>query len=122
MSIDGIGETTAQSIHNYRMFHLGTIESLLQYIKFIEEDKKESIVSDNPFKGARVYATGKFANYKKDEIKKVLESLGAEFASGYAKSLNYLIVGSLEGSSKVDKAKKDKIKIIMEDDFIKMIK
>jgi chaperonin GroEL len=45
------------------------------------------------------------------------ESLGAEFTSGYAKSLDYLIVGSVKGSSKEDKAKKDGVKIMTENEF-----
>ena len=47
--------------------------------------------------------------------------MGAEFTSGYAKSLDYLVVGSVKGSSKEDKARKDGIKILQEDEFLKMI-
>lgn len=91
-------------------------------IEIIKEVKKEVVnVSDNPFKGSKCYATGSFANYKKEEIKAVLEGLGAEFAGGYAKSLTYLIEGSLKSSSKVDKAKKDGIPVISEEEFMKMI-
>jgi DNA ligase (NAD+) len=100
---------------------MNLFKELLELVTIKQEDKKEVIVSDNPFKGTKVYATGKFANYKKEQIKKVLEDLGAEFASGYAKSLNYLIVGSIEGSSKEDKAKKDGVKILSEAKFNEMI-
>lgn len=77
---------------------------------------------NNPFNGKKVYGTGSFANYKKDELKSILEGLGAEFANGYSSKLDYLIVGSLKGSSKVDKAQKDNIKILSEEEFITMIK
>ena len=98
------------------------VDGLLNYIQFKNEEKKEMInVSDNPFKGTKCYATGSFSNFKKEEIKAVLEGLGAEFASGYAKSLTYLIEGSLKSSSKVDKAKKDGIPVISEDEFLAMI-
>jgi DNA ligase (NAD+) len=121
LSIDGIGDITVDSICNYLFNNADIIDELNNIVSIVIEEKKEIAVSDNPFKGTKVYATGKFANYKKEEIKKVLESLGAEFASGYAKSLNYLIVGSIEGSSKEAKAKKDGIHIITEKEFMNMI-
>lgn len=95
---------------------------LTYILDFIKEEKKEvSSVSDNPFKGCKVYCTGTFASHKKEELKSILEGFGAEFTSGYAKSLDYLIVGSIKGSSKEDKAKKDGVKILTEGEFIKMI-
>lgn len=60
--------------------------------------------SSSVFSGNKIYCTGTFANYKKEELKRIVENLGAEFTNGYAKSLNYLVVGSIKGSSKEDKA------------------
>jgi DNA ligase (NAD+) len=90
-------------------------------LNFEEAEVKPVITTDLQFSGKKIYATGTFANYKKEEIKAVLEGLGAEFASGYAKSLDYLIVGSIKGSSKEDKAKKDGVTILSEDEFNKII-
>ena len=75
----------------------------------------------NVLNGLKLYCTGTFANYKKDELKQIVENLGAEFASGYAKSLDYLVVGAVKGSSKTDKALKDGVKILTEEEFLKMI-
>jgi len=81
---------------------------------------------DSVFSGKKAYGTGVFFNFKKEELKAVLEGLGCEFGTGYTKSLDYLIVGSVKGSSKVDKANADiakgsKIQIVYEDEFMKMI-
>lgn len=122
--VEDFGEITVESVYNYfrNSVNFGQILELLKHVNIIKEEKKDVVnVSDNPFKGTKCYATGSFANYKKEEIKSVLEGLGAEFASGYAKSLTYLIEGSLKSSSKVDKAKKDGIPVIGEAEFIKMI-
>jgi DNA ligase (NAD+) len=122
--IEDFGLITAYAVYEYfnNESNMSQVKELLEYVSVKQEgEKKTTVVSDNPFKGAKVYATGKFANYKKEDIKKVLEDLGAEFAGGYAKSLNYLIVGSIEGSSKEDKAKKDGVPILSEEEFIKMI-
>jgi len=118
------GEITNQNLHNwYRDNNERKMWIKLSYIiEFIKDEERREIVNtDNFFNGKKLYCTGTFANYKKDELKKLLEGLGATFASGYAKSLDCLIEGSLKSSSKVDNAKKDGIRVIGEDEFIKII-
>ena len=117
------GEITSRSIHSWYNDENETKMwlDLGNEIEFIKPEEKQVVTNNNPFNGKKVYATGSFANYKKEEIKQVLESLGATFASGYAKSLDYLIEGSLKSSSKVDKAKKDGIPVMTEEEFIEMI-
>jgi DNA ligase (NAD+) len=122
LKVKDFGEITAKSVRDYfkntdnikDYWMLGTIINIKK-----EENKMENI--NSIFNGKKIYATGTFANWKKEEIKSLLESLGAEFASGYAKSLDYLIEGSLKSSSKVDKAKKDGIKVLTESEFVDMV-
>jgi DNA ligase (NAD+) len=128
LDIPDFGAITAQAIYDHfkNLSNHNEILDLLTEITIKKpEISREEIlkgIKDNPFKGTKVYATGTFANYKKDEIQKYLESLGAEFAAGYAKSLNYLIVGSVKGSGKEAKAKADGIPILQENEFMEMIK
>ena len=71
--------------------------------------------------GKKVYPTGKFS-LNKAELKQQLQGLGAIIASGYAKSLDYLICGGdCSKSGKVDKAKSDGVKIITEDEILKLL-
>jgi DNA ligase (NAD+) len=116
-SIDGIGDNIIDSFIN----NIYLLEELMTYLNVKKPEEKQIPIADNPFAGKKIYGTGTFANYKKDELKWLLEDMGAEFTSGYAKSLDYLIVGSIKGSSKEDKARKDGIKILSEDEFLKMI-
>jgi DNA ligase (NAD+) len=122
INVKDIGLKTAESLFNW--FHNSTnielLDELLRYIIFVEEEKK-TVSTDGVFKGMKIYCTGTFANYKKDELKKLVEDNGGEFASGYAKSLGYLVIGSLKGSSKEAKAIKDDVKILTEDMFLEMI-
>lgn len=126
LNIPDFGNTSAQAIYEYfennncRNFDLAI--RLLNYVQIIKpEEKQSNTINDNPFKNKKMYCTGTFANYKKEELKTMIESLGGEFTGGYTKSLDYLVVGSIKGSSKEDKAKQDGIKILSEDEFIKMI-
>ena len=121
--IEDYGQITSDSILHYfdDPFNYTTVLRLLEYIKIKQEEKLQPITTNSFFNGKKVYCTGTFASYKKEELQNILESLGAEFASGYAKSLDYLIVGSLKGSGKVDKALKDGVPVMQEDEFLKII-
>jgi DNA ligase (NAD+) len=124
IGIEDFGEITAYAVYEYfqNKNNMNQVMELLRYVTIKQDEKKIVTNKSNPFSGKKIYATGTFASFKKEEIKNILENMGAEFTDGYSKSLGYLIVGSIKGSSKEDKAKKDGISIISEDEFIKMIK
>ena len=121
--LQDFGEITNQSLYNWYKNNneINMWIGLINIMEFEKEEKKEMVNTDNYFSGKKLYCTGTFANYKKDELKRLLEGLGVEFASGYAKSLDCLIVGSVKGSTKTEKAIKDGIQVIGEDEFIRMI-
>lgn len=117
------GSVVANSI--YKWFSDIQNREMLGYLTQIELTFIEDKLKDNKegvFTGKTLYATGTFANYKKNELKEIIETNGGIFASGYAKSLSCLVVGSIKGSSKVDKAKKDGVDVLTEDQFIQIIK
>lgn len=117
------GDVVANSIYNWfnDKNNLEMLSYLIQMeLTFIEDKPKET--TQGIFSGKSLYATGTFANYKKNDLKEIIESNGGTFASGYAKSLSYLVVGSVKGSSKTEKAKKDNVQILTEDEFLQIIK
>jgi len=126
--LEDFGDITNQSIHNWYKDNdeKSLWMHLMDEVEIIKEEKKEVLNMDSVFANKKAYGTGTFLNFKKEELKSVLEGLGCEFGTGYTKSLDYLIVGSVKGSSKVDKANADiakgsKIQVIYEDEFMKMI-
>lgn len=124
--LDDFGQKMNDSIYNwYKFIKEPNVWAGLSYkMNFTELNIINSDISnqDNILNGKKVYATGSFTNLKKDEIQKIIESLGGIFASGYAKNLDYLIIGSLKSSGKEDKAKKDGINIMSEEEFCKIVK
>ena len=125
LKIDDVGETTANAITHF--FNddedMKLLDELLQYI--IIEKEEINIMSKNKegiFSRKKIYCTGTFASHKKEELKAIVESLGGEFANGYVKSLSYLVVGNLKGSTKTLKAEKDGVEILSEDRFLEMIR
>lgn len=120
--VKDIGEQTALDIYNWihEDSNVCLVINLLKHIRFTKEKTTKAVKS--PFNGKKVYCTGTFNDYKKSEIKELMQKLGAIYASGYAKSLDYLIVGSKKTSSKVDKAKSDGIAIMTEIELNDIIK
>ncbi|MFY8264733.1 NAD-dependent DNA ligase LigA [Clostridium perfringens] len=117
------GEIVANSIVDW--FHnkdnVDLVNSFIDEIDFVIEEKVEVTAKENPLKGMKVYPTGKFT-LKKSELKTKLEELGAIVESGYKKSLDYLIVANDSSkSSKKDKALKDGVKLFTEEELIKLM-
>ncbi len=117
------GEIVANSIVNW--FHnrenIDLVNSFIDEIDFITEEKVEVVVKETPLKGMKVYPTGKFL-LKKSELKGKLEELGAIVESGYKKSLDYLIVGGdISKSGKVSKAIKDNVKLFSEEELMGLL-
>ena len=123
LQVKDFGPIASENVNNYFMDNANWIQvsELLKHIEIIKEEKKEVINVDSPLSGKKLYCTGTFESYKKEELKNIVQELGGEFASGYAKSLDYLVVGKLKGSSKEAKALKDGIKVLGEDEFLEMV-
>ena len=122
ISMDDMGDITSQSIINYlnNENNQELLNELLDYIKFEEEAIVE--VKEGVFTGKSLYCTGTFECGKKDVLQKMVEDNGGTYAKGYAKSLGYLVIGSLKGSSKSERALKDGVDILSESEFLEMIK
>lgn len=121
--IKDIGEITNTSIYQWLTDeNIAMYSELLKYIEFEVVAPKVIQSGKAIFQGLKIYCTGSFASHKKEDLKSIVENLGGEFASGYLKSLDYLVVGSLKGSSKTAKAEKDGVKVLTEEQFLEMIK
>ncbi len=75
-----------------------------------------------PLEGKTLLATGTLENFPREEIKDSIISHGGKYASSVSKKLDYLIVGSKPGASKVTKATELGIKMISESEYLDLIK
>ena len=116
--IKDIGEVSAKSISEYfkNESNLELIAKLKGYgVNTLYIDNNDKF-KETIFNHKNVLVTGTLENYKRDEIKDLLDSLGANVVSSVSKKLDYLIVGSDPGS-KVEKATNLGIRIIYEDEL-----
>ncbi len=123
MKIRDVGGVVADSIYDY--FHNETNLNLLVELKMIGVNFEYKDDNNIPFKetifnGASVVITGTLSSLTRVEATKILEAYGATVSSSVSKNTNFLIVG-LDAGSKLVKAQKLGTRIIVEEDFIKII-
>ena len=75
----------------------------------------------NKLKDVSVVVSGVFSNFSRDEIKKLIEQHGGKNMGSVSAKTNYLLAGDEAGPSKLEKAKKLKVAVLTEKEFIKLI-
>ena len=118
IGIPDLGDVAANSILHYFEKDSETRKEALELFELLTVEKEET-VTGNVFEGMKIYCTGSFLNYKKDELKKLIELNGGTFT--YGKTIDFLVVGSKKGSSKVKEALDNGIKVITEEEFISLL-
>ncbi len=120
LNIDGIGETQVNSVKNFfsvsiNLKVLNELEKLLD-IKRSKNDEKNGLLKDKSF-----LVTGKLDSISRAEVKSLIEENSGTTVSSVSKKLNYLIIGEKPTKKKIESAKALKIKIIDQDEFLKML-
>ncbi len=120
LNIDGIGETQVISIKNFfskkiNLMILNDLEKIL-IIENAKSINKKGLLKDKSF-----LVTGKLSNISRAEVKSLIEENSGKTVSSVSKRLNYLIVGEKPTKSKIENAKSLNIKVINQDEFLKML-
>jgi len=120
LNIDGIGETQVNSLKNFFLVSinlkvLNELEKLLN-IKRSKNEVKNGLLIDKSF-----LVTGKLNNISRAEVKSLIEENSGTTVSSVSKKLNYLITGEKPTKRKIEDAKALKIKIINQDEFLKLL-
>ncbi len=119
--LDDVGVKVAGSIYDFFRDN-----DNLQLLKKLEKlgvqmQNDEITVTDGNLSGQTFLFTGTLTRLKRSEVEERVEKNGGKILAGVSSKLNYLIVGG-DAGSKLEKAKKiPSIKIISEEDFLKML-
>ena len=122
ISVDEIGEKIANSIIEFSQNseNVEIINSLKSHnIQFEIDDSDKNVSSI--LLGKSFVISGVFANFSRDELKKLIESNGGKISSSISSKTTYLVAGSNMGPSKKEKAEKLNIKIISETELSNLI-
>ena len=68
-----------------------------------------------------IVVSGVFEKYSRDEIKKLIELNGGKVSSSISKNTSFILAGENMGPSKKQKAEELGVKIISEEEFVKII-
>ena len=68
-----------------------------------------------------IVISGVFEKYSRDELKKLIELNGGKTSSSISKNTSFILAGENMGPSKKQKAEELGVKIISEEDFVKII-
>lgn len=122
-NLEDVGIKVAGSI--YQFFHL---EDNIEMIKKLEslgvnlKNTNKKVETDGVLNQQTFLFTGSLPTLKRSEAEEMVEKNGGKLLGSVSSKLNYLVVGE-DAGSKLDKAKKvGTIKIISEEEFLKLIK
>ena len=120
--LDDVGVKVAKTV--YEFFHNTDNLELLHQLENLgvqlKNEKKELATGGN-LTGQTFLFTGTLIQLKRNEAEALVEKNGGKIIGGVSSKLNYLVAGESAGS-KLEKAKKiPNIKVITEEDFLKML-
>ena len=120
LNIDGIGETQVNSIRTFfsNKINIKILEELENLLNITNSqiEKKNGILKNKTF-----LVTGKLKEISRAEIKSLIEANSGTTVSSVSKKLDFLIIGEKPTNRKVNTAKELNIKIINQDQFLKML-
>lgn len=119
-NVDGVGTIVADSI--YRWFHDGHNKQMLaRLLKQVHIKKFEKSIAkkSTAFSGKTVVLTGTLAALSRDEAKDMVKKQGGHVSGSVSKKTDFVVAGENPGS-KYDDAQKLGVKIISEEEFLKM--
>jgi DNA ligase (NAD+) len=120
LNIDGIGDTQIKSLKIFfsNSTNLKVINELQKNLS-IQNDvgvKKDGLLKEKTF-----MFTGKLTGISRAEAKSLIEENSGSIISNVSKKLDYLIIGEKPTKRKIDDAKTLKIKIIDQNEWLKML-
>ena len=82
---------------------------------------EERELLSNALDGLRFVISGTFSEHSRDQLKELIESHGGRNQSGVSANTDYLLAGERIGPAKLNKARKLGVRIIGEEDFVRML-
>ncbi len=120
-NLEDIGPKVAGSIHHFfsNRDNIKLLEQLEKLGLQLKNEKKQLARGGN-LTGLTFLFTGTLPTLKRSEAETMVEENGGQILGGVSAKLNYLVVGE-DAGSKLEKAKKiNTVKIISEDEFLKI--
>lgn len=125
MAVDEIGKKIAGSILAF--FNSEANRKMIEELKSVglqletTEDNSDVQKTSNVLEGKSIVISGKFTKYSRDQLKEMIEAHGGKNTGSVTGNTDYLVAGENMGPSKLEKARKQGVTIISENQFIELI-
>jgi DNA ligase (NAD+) len=118
-ALDQIGETVIESIKAYfgESHNRGIVERLTREVTILDAEKPKT---DSAIAGKTVVFTGTLEKFSRPEAEATAQRLGAKTSGSVSKKTDYVVAGPGAGS-KLAEAKKHGVKVLSEDEWLKLI-
>lgn len=120
---EDIGIKIAQSIIKYfeNDENLKLIDRLREKGLQLESNTEGIFIKSEKLKGKSIVLSGTFEKHSRDEYKQMIEENGGKNQSSISSKTDFFLVGENVGPVKLDKASKLGVKIINEDELLKIL-
>lgn len=123
LAVDGVGQVIAESIIHY--FHdercLAILERLRQAGLQMSLSEEALAGQTDILSGQSIVISGVFAQHSRDEYKAIIEQNGGKNVGSISKNTSFVLAGENMGPAKLEKAQKLGVRIVNEEEFLKMI-
>ena len=118
-ALDQIGNTVIEAIASYfvEKRNRDIVERLINEVRVLDAEKP---TSDSKIAGKTVVFTGSLEKVTREEAKAQAERLGAKAAGSVSRKTDFVVAGSGAGS-KLAEARKLGVKVLSEDEWLKLI-
>ena len=118
-ALDQIGDTVIEAVKAYfgESHNRGIVERLKKQVEVLDAEKPKT---NSAIAGKTVVFTGSLEKMTREEAKAQAERLGAKAAGSVSKKTDYVVAGPGAGS-KLAEAKKHGVKVLTEDEWLKLI-
>jgi DNA ligase (NAD+) len=123
LAIDEVGEIIAESISEF--FSDTKNKEIIHRLKDaglkFELSEEQQLAGSDKLKGLTFVISGVFNKHSRDQLKEMIEFHGGKNSGSISGKTSYLLAGDNMGPEKLKKAQSLGVKIISEEDFVKMI-
>ncbi|HSI91396.1 MAG TPA: NAD-dependent DNA ligase LigA [Adhaeribacter sp.] len=124
VSVPEIGDRIAFSVQHYfsKPEHVEMIEKMREKgLQFSLAEKTQTGPTSEKLSPHTFVISGVFSQFSRDELQGLITRNGGKVVSSISKKLSYLVAGDKMGPAKLEKATTLGVKIISEEEFLKMI-
>lgn len=123
VDVDEIGDRIAQSVVAY--FSVAENRQIVERLRAhgLQMEVSEEVLANRSerLKGLTFVISGTFTQHSRDEYKALIEQHGGKNTGSVSGKTSYILAGENMGPAKLEKAAKLGVRIIREDEFLKMI-